>query len=526
MKRDTWQFIRKNRKTLATFFILFIPAFLISRSILAGNIPFSFDTARDFLLARDNIHKISLIGNPGGIPGVFYGPWWIWYLSVGLIISKNPAVVTLILITIPFFILYPWVLNALCNKWHKSTWLILFFLLMINMSSLATDLWHPNLAPLILLILIFLLLLTFDPRLNGRSILNFIAMGMTAGLLVNAHMSLGICVMSGTVFLITFGDTFLLLKRGELIKNVLINRSVYVLSFFCGVLFIAAPWIIFEKRHGFLQIQSILFTLSQGFWNNSAVVGQIGLSDKELLMLFYQKSAQIVGINSQYTWVLLMFLGFGLIFAKFKNKIGFTFFEKRLIVIMSVLSLTILTVLILSKNPVWDYYLLGVEVLWLLFLGVVLQKVDWLRKLFFAWVSIKWIILLIALINTSSSPYGASSLVTKRHVVETIYKDVRSLPFALFKYSPSIYTPDYDYIISWMHDDFNYQLPADISKVNVVYLIIPPTHVTYLVDFMNYRTPPDTYNTLEIWDMRDGTKIIKRLKINPLQEEPNPHGFL
>ena len=79
--------------------------FLSLRSVLWGGIPFWSDPARDLLLAWDNLHKISLIGPPGGIPGVFYGPYWLWILSLIQYVSLDPRVVTLTALLIPYFIL-------------------------------------------------------------------------------------------------------------------------------------------------------------------------------------------------------------------------------------------------------------------------------------------------------------------------------------------------------------------------------------------------------------------------------------
>jgi hypothetical protein len=52
--------------------------------IIVGNIPFWYDPARDMLSAWDNLHKLTLIGSTSGIPGIFYGPYWIWLLRPAL----------------------------------------------------------------------------------------------------------------------------------------------------------------------------------------------------------------------------------------------------------------------------------------------------------------------------------------------------------------------------------------------------------------------------------------------------------
>jgi len=60
-------------------------------AIISGNISFWYDPARDMLSAWDNLHKLTLIGSTSGIPGIFYGPYWIWLLSIPIFFSKDPV---------------------------------------------------------------------------------------------------------------------------------------------------------------------------------------------------------------------------------------------------------------------------------------------------------------------------------------------------------------------------------------------------------------------------------------------------
>ena len=76
-------FVQKKLFYSLAFSLFFLfPLFLSLKNIIQGNIPFWFDNARDFLLALGNLEKPTLIGPPTGIPGVFYGPYWIWLLSI------------------------------------------------------------------------------------------------------------------------------------------------------------------------------------------------------------------------------------------------------------------------------------------------------------------------------------------------------------------------------------------------------------------------------------------------------------
>src|SRR6187551_3411896 len=76
-------------------------------NVFSASIPFWYDPARDMLMGWDNLHKFTLIGPTTGIPGLFYGPYWIWMLSLGELFSKDPRIVILIVATLPYLILFP-----------------------------------------------------------------------------------------------------------------------------------------------------------------------------------------------------------------------------------------------------------------------------------------------------------------------------------------------------------------------------------------------------------------------------------
>src|SRR5574342_726111 len=87
--------------------ILLVPFILVLKTVLSGNIDLWYDNARDLLMALDNQRKLTLIGQPTGIPGLFYPPYWIWILSIGLFFSKDPKIVTLLVAALPYLIIFP-----------------------------------------------------------------------------------------------------------------------------------------------------------------------------------------------------------------------------------------------------------------------------------------------------------------------------------------------------------------------------------------------------------------------------------
>src|SRR3989344_5586868 len=99
----------KKIKLIITLSIL-LPFFLFLNNIINGSIPFWFDPARDLLMALDNLKKPTLIGPPSGIPGIFYGPYWIWMASFSLIFSKDPRFTAVLVSFLPYFTVFPYIL--------------------------------------------------------------------------------------------------------------------------------------------------------------------------------------------------------------------------------------------------------------------------------------------------------------------------------------------------------------------------------------------------------------------------------
>src|SRR3989338_751022 len=68
---------------LAIFFILLVS--LPKRLILTSNgiFAFNYDQGRDFLAVSKIIYEkdLVLIGQTTGLQGVFYGPWWYYFLA-------------------------------------------------------------------------------------------------------------------------------------------------------------------------------------------------------------------------------------------------------------------------------------------------------------------------------------------------------------------------------------------------------------------------------------------------------------
>lgn len=457
--------------------------FLSLRSVLWGGIPFWSDPARDLLLSWDNLNKISLIGPPGGIPGVFYGPYWLWLNSLVLVFTKDPRFNSLFVILIPYFTIFPlllWGLGKYIGRWAV---ILIWMMFMVTYgSAYSTYLWQPYLIPILLTALALL-------AANGILKRPFL-IGVLAAMLVNFHLSFGVvCLLSVTAM---FGFFWILKDRS--LKKI----ALYI----AGVLLVFLPFILFEYRHGYNQVRSFLTAFINASVYNSASVGQTGLLKAEILQRFVSIPANFLQIPPSL--VLLVWVGLlTQIRAIFKSGLGQVFIF--LLFIISGLFIVFYT----SKNPVWDYYFIGVETLFLLVMGLLISRSKILLVAFTVWAFVLFGRHLSNFVSDPGADFlSVPSLASKTLAAKTVYNDADQKPFMVYAYSPSIYTFEYDYLFKWLSQnrDFSYR----DSNSRLVYLIIPQTSKAVFEDFIHYKTPDSQYTTVWEKKMRDDTTIIKR----------------
>lgn len=509
------------------FFSILYPLLLALKTITEGGIPFWFDPARDFLLAVDNLKKPALIGPPSGIPGLFYGPYWIWFISISLLLSKDPRIVVALVLMIPYLLIFPYLLFRFTPLFGKTLCLLLWLLFILSYGTYATFLWNPHLAPLFFLCGIFLLI--FTPFLAGgtNSAIRIFFSGVSFGLLMNVHISFGLGILIATLLFFPFQYVIAAFYQRKKLRHAFKNTLQAAVFFCVGFILTFTPFILFEYRHDFLQTTAVWKTILNAVMYNSASVGQTGLTNGEIIQQFFGILAVFlqvpsrVGYGIYYTFigVVVGMIGYFLLKRLKKQKIEHDFFvfteiEKSLLLYIFLCSSSILYLYLSSKNPVWIYHFLGVEILFMFFVGLVARKIVLVEKLLIVWVII--IVIRHGVSFGTSPPINAFSLdtlVTKKHIVETIYKDAGVQQFSVFSYSPAIYTYDYDYLFLWLGKDvYRHEPEKNLEQSRYVYLIIPKTSDAIREDFINYRTPNDRYATDKIWEIENGTVILKREK--------------
>lgn len=217
---------------------------VIYRNIFLGGMPFWYDPARDLTLAGEMFSKFSFLGQPSGIPGFFYPPYWLWYLFSFLHFTRDPATITFLSITLPYLILFPFGLYLLKNTITVTGIFLVLAVFVTGFDNYFTQLWNLNLTPLLLVwILVF-----YEHK-------KYFFLGLATGLLLAFNLALGTPVAITLILLTKFNIKFL-----------------------AGNFIIFLPTLLFELKNKFPMTRIILPAVI------NKVVNLNGLTRKEIII--------------------------------------------------------------------------------------------------------------------------------------------------------------------------------------------------------------------------------------------------
>lgn len=502
--------LKKSKVFLLLFILSIILSFIIVvKPIISGNIPFWYDPGRDLLLAWDNLKKPTLIGPTTGIQGVFYGPFWIWLLSIALLISKDPRIVDLIVLTIPYFTILTLILWALSkNVFNKKISYSLWLLFILSCSNYANQIWSPNLAPLVFLIICFLIVST-DLINTKVKYQNLIFLGMLTSFLLSFLFSLTMVVpMSVAIYFLINFFICLVIQKNNLWQSIK-KWTLVVVSFCLGMIICLLPSIFFEIKHGFNQTKALLNNLAQGYINKTTIVAG-GLNQKESVNEFISRLAALTHLPNNFFILVMSVIVLYLFWQLIKRKIIFKNSELRILLFIFTTTLSFFLIFFTSKNPVFDYRFTGVEILSLFLIGLIAKKIKIAETLLFFGAVLYLVINLYFLINSFNKINTSSDYASRVYIVNLIYQDTGKTPFLYYAKNAAIYTFDYDYLFRWMSKKYGFLPENNLDKAKSVYLIIPKELLSDQKGFMENRTPSTNFLTLKEWQMSDGSLIIKR----------------
>lgn len=481
------------------------PAVVAVHNVLSGSIPFWYDPARDMLSAWDNFSKITLIGPPSGIPGIFYGPYWIWWLSIGEIFSKDPKIVDFLIITLPYLIIFPFVLFLFSRIFDKLSsvllWLLFVFTYKDSFQNYMIFIWNPNLAPLLFISIIYLLVSHAYKIFTLKNYLRMFFAGVLTGLVLNIHISFSVGFTIGAILFLLINFIF-----GRHNKSLLKSLG-FIASYLVGVIVVFIPFFIFELRHGFSQTHTAVKTILLG----GDVVLQKGMSKPDIIFSFINKFSLLLKIPFVLSIIFLALSILLTIFLFLKKKISLSAPQIRLLGLLGSVTFCVLAVYLSAKNPIWDYHFIGADIVCLLAIGFLISKIKPLQYFLFIWILYLSIFQVQGFIKSFSvNQITKQSLFAEEYIVKSIQKDAGRNVYTVYVYNPAIYSYEYSYLFRAIaNKNFSYD-PGQIQRKGIVYLILPQAKKEIIDDFIHYHTPPDRYLTLKTWQIPNGTTVLKR----------------
>jgi len=458
-----------TKELLALYLIIAVGLFLRVQGIFTNSFAFTYDVGRDMLAVNDIVHlgKIPLIGQTTGLPGLFYGPWWYYILTVPFILSSgNPA-------GIVFFMALSGVASVFFgfklgkNIGGTTLGLILASLLSFSpvMVGLASQIWNPNLIPLFVIIFMYCLHLIFVSleRKKNIGIMPLFFLGLMLGIILDSEVVFGSLFLVGAIISI-----FILVGKKLKLKDYLFA--------FLGFLLILLPRAIFDLRHKFLMTNTLLY-FARNIFPSTHGNNSLFAPSNSIVSLFNLWLGTLSNGNWLLGIILIFFVIFSIIFYRKKLEKK----EKSLLLFSLITIAVFLIGLSFFPGAIWDHYIVGVPVLYIFILSIAFLKVLQNFKLPVILIFIALLLFYvnpIRIINEWGKPLWEGDASVYRNqlaVADYVYKQANGKDFNYVLYTPPVHDYTYKYLFSWYGKN-RYGYAPKIGKASLFFLIMEPDY--------------------------------------------------
>ncbi len=424
---------------------------------------FYFDQGRDAMVIWRFLHegKFFLVGPTTGIAGIFRGPFYYYLIMPFYWLGGGnpvwPAIFLSLLTILAFGIMY--VYASLTQS--RSAGLIAVFLASFSFYIVLAARWLSNPTPMLfisMLLISCLYLVTQGKRWAWA------AVALLLGLSLFHFGSSGELFYYPAVFVIALWQR----KHLPTKKIWLASGSLFVLT--------VLPLIIFDIRH-----QSVIFTNLKSFLFER---GSFKVSFGDVLTArldFYWD----VFTNKLFHWrkdfEVGLLVGLAALFIFYLKDLWKNAGVKILIIFLVSLMLGLLFFQGNYGN-IYDYYLTGYYLIFLLLVGMVLGRA-WQNPLGKAFV----VIFLFAVLKNNLpvtwsritvNLEGEQSVALKNELqaVDWVYEDVGNMPFNVDVYVPPVIPHAYDYLFTWRGTNRYNKIPSSglESTLYTLYEVDPP----------------------------------------------------
>ncbi|HEV2339148.1 MAG TPA: hypothetical protein VGT05_00080 [Patescibacteria group bacterium] len=443
-------------------FIFIIGCYLRLTGALSNSFAFTYDVGRDMLTLSQIIsqHKLLLIGPTTGLPGVFYGPWWYYFLLPAFFLSSgNPQGVALFLGLVGCVTILA---GYFLGKKIGGTLFGVIFGIFLSISPVliawSSQIWNPNIAPIFVLA-VFYTLQTIRSSKN-KSFIPFFILGLLLSLILDIEIVFGLLFCIGTVLAVV-----VLLKRFLSFKS--------ICSFILGFLLILSPRIFFDARHQFLMTKSLFTLFTKG-------------AGSETFNLIHQAQQSWNMLFSLWNYTFANNLLAGILVLIF-SLTSFFFVRKHLaktsqffLVYCNIVISVFFIGLSFFKHDLFTHYVVGLPVVYIFIVTILCYEI---LKETTGKIYITALIAIIACVAISpiqlaasfSRPLwigDASVYRNQLQVVTYIYKEAHGRQFKINVYTPPVFDYSYQYLFHWYgQKTYHYQ---PLQQTHLAFFILEP----------------------------------------------------
>lgn len=239
----------QHKEKIFLFLILLTAAFLRLYKI-DEYMTFLGDEGRDVLVVYNILHgHLTLLGPTASVGGFFLGPVYYYFMAPFLWLFQYNPVGPAVMVAL-FGIATVWFVYKVGKDFFNPlAGIIASLLYAISplVISYSRSSWNPNLMPFFSLLILYLI---YSASLHRKKIFLFLLCGLFLGIAIQLHYL--------SVFLFAIVGIYILLTN---FSDALRQLVLVLIGFFIGWL----PFLGFEVRHGFSNIQSIIkFVFSSG----------------------------------------------------------------------------------------------------------------------------------------------------------------------------------------------------------------------------------------------------------------------
>lgn len=472
--------------------------------IINQTFPYTYDQGRDMLKVEQIIRyfKPTLVGPTTGIPGIFHGAWWYYFLSIPYVVFNGWPL---------GFVIFIFLINLFCagfgyfflKKYFDRSSALLFLALttgssyLIMMSSFMIN----GTVGFPFIILFFYSLYQYL-KTDGKKYV-FLSI-FSIGLILESE------VPHGIFLYLAFFISLIILR---LFKRFFAKKNLPYAA--AGFIIPIIPRVAFELLRNFRQSRTIVEFLMKPKYYNPRTFTEVVIERWKTFDFYYQGL-----FTNNYGWINYILFGLAII--------GIIFFVKKQTkinqVFIKMVGLIIGLIFILScfyKDNFWGNYLEGLSYYLALFLSIGISfltkaKNKLIKLLPYFVFGIIFLNLLFKGYNqiNNTKPVAETGIRVQQKVLNYLFKENNYQRFCLRIYTPPVIPYTYNYLLSYY---------AKIGKIKESTTSYVNNHCWYIIEDDPYKFRIETFRKEHIPQTARKIKeknITKDVKVEYWQYSP------